>query len=316
VGTGLAVDTTGDIVVGGTFDTRADFNPGRGVFSIGNSGGADGYLVELDNTGAFKWAGSFAGNNDETLTDVAIDLSGNVLATGRYDGTVDFDPSKSGVDNAVAATTQAYTVKWDTTGALVWFAGFGGTGTTFGSAVAADRAGNVYTTGGFSDTADFDPRAGTVNVIAPATGAVFVSKLDPAGTFVFADSIGGSTDVEVGPGEIGVDKSQNIYTTGQYSGTQDFDPGAGTSNLTSAGLNDVFVSKIDSNGAFVFAKSMGGTTEDRGIGEALGYGNSILTTGSFTGTANFATSGGPLNLTSNGDSDIFVSRLDANGAPL
>ncbi len=315
-GDGLAVDTRGNMFIGGTFLARADFNKLGGGFTIGNSGGADGYMVALDSAGAFRWAGSFTGGSDQKLADMALDGGGNILASGRYGGTVDFDPRKKGTANAVASTDQGFTVKWDNNGAFVWIAGFGGASTTFATSVAADRDGNVYTTGNFQNTADFDPRGGTVNLVAAATGAVFISKLNAAGNFVWAKAIGGSTDVEVGPGEISVDKFENIYTTGQYTGTQDFDPSGGVSNLSSAGLNDVFVSKLDSSGARVYAKTMGGPAEDRAPGSALGFENEILITGRFAGTSNFATSGSPLNLTSNGLDDVFISKLDeTTGAP-
>jgi hypothetical protein len=316
---GLAVDRSGTAFVGGTFEGRVNFaDPTdlvNGVYVMSaNDGVADGYVARLDPGGELQWSGSFSGSTAKTLTDLALDDGGNVLATGLYSGTVDFNPKKASF-NAVAATQQAFALKWDGAGAFVWMGGLGGTGTTYGTAITADRAGNVYTVGQFSDVADFDPGLGTVNVTAPASGQTFVSKLDSAGAFVWAQAVGGSTDVGVAPGEVAVDKSQNVYTTGRFSGTQDFDPGAGTSNLTGAGLNDVFVSKLNASGAFVFARKMGGTTADAAQGTVLDRDGDLLVTGSFTGTANFATTGSALNLTSAGDEDGFVMRLTAAGDP-
>ena len=67
----------------------------------------------------------------------------------------------------------------------------------------------------------------------------------------------GGTDQDVGY-SVTVDSSGNIYTTGLFQGTVDFDPGAGTANLTSNGLHDVFVLKLNSSGNYVWAKSFGG----------------------------------------------------------
>jgi hypothetical protein len=316
---GLAVSRTGEVFVGGTFEGRVNFRDATNleddVFAMSASDGvADGYVAKLNDGGALVWSGSFSGNTPKTLTDLALDDGGNVLATGLYSGTVDFNPKKASF-NAVAATQQAYVLKWDASGTFVWMGGLGGTGTTYGTSITTDRAGNVYTVGQFSDVADFDPGLTTVNVTAPSTGQTFVSKLDSAGTFIWAQAIGGSTDVSVAPGEVAVDKAMNVYTIGRFGGTQDFDPGAGTSNLTSAGLNDVFVSKLDSSGALVFARKAGGTTADAARGTVLDRDGSLLLAGSFTGTANFATSGAPLNLTSAGDEDGFIMRLTAAGDP-
>jgi hypothetical protein len=309
---GLAVDHLGNMYVGGTFKARANFNP-NGVFSIGNSGGSDGFLVSLDSTGAFQWAGSFGGSGDDTINDLAGDDSGNVLATGQYFGSVDFDPGHGTSSVNVATTQQAYILKWDSTGAFVFADGIGGTGVATGSAVTVDRSNNVYATGTFTETADFDPSGGTFNLVAPSTGQVYVNKLDSSGALVWAKAIGGAASQASGPAEIAVDKAGNVYTNGTYTGTRDFDPNGGTTNLTTAGQNDVFVSKLNSAGNFVFAKSQGGTLDDTAVALVLDRDGDILTTGTFAGTSNFGTGGDTANLTSPGGNSIFVSKLDANG---
>jgi hypothetical protein len=66
-----------------------------------------------------------------------------------------------------------------------------------------------------------------------------------------------------------VDQNGNVYSTGNFSTTVDFDPGAGTYNLTSAGHADTFIGKLDANGNFVWAKRIGGTEDDFGTGIAV-----------------------------------------------
>jgi hypothetical protein len=73
-----------------------------------------------------------------------------------------------------------------------------------------------------------------------------------------------------------VDSSGNVYTTGGFLYTVDFDPGVGTSNLISAGLNDIFILKLDAAGNFLWAKSMGGTDTDRGISISVDGSGNIL----------------------------------------
>ncbi|MEQ8815050.1 MAG: TauD/TfdA family dioxygenase [Thalassobaculum sp.] len=62
---------------------------------------------------------------------------------------------------------------------------------------------------------------------------------------------------------VAVDSSGNSYVTGYFDGTVDFDPGAGTTNLTGAGSVDVYIVKYDSSGALVWAKNVGGTNTDQ-----------------------------------------------------
>lgn len=312
VASGLAVTTDGQMRVGGSFQGRANFNP-DGRFRISSSGGDDGFITALDAAGAFQWAGSFGGSGDEAVADMALDDSGNVLATGRYSGTVDFDPTQ-GVNNNVASANEAYTLKWTSTGGFVFAAGFGGLGLDFGTSVTADRAGNVYTLGNFESSGDFDPSGSTFTLTGAATGTVFISKLDSAGAFVFAKAIGGAGSTDVGPAEISVDKNQNVYTTGRFIGTKDFDPSGATSNLVSQGADDVFVSKLDSAGAFLFAKAIGGMGDAFPTASVLDRDGNILVTGVFDGTISFPMSGGGSTAkVSGGGTDVFVTKLDSNG---
>ncbi len=104
-----------------------------------------------------------------------------------------------------------------------------------------DQIGNVYTTGMFVSTVDFDPGPSTFNLTSAGDRDVFVNKLDSAGNFVWAGQLGGSSeDFGIGIAVAG----GKIYTTGYFSGTADFDPGAGTHTLTSAGGRDIFVSQL------------------------------------------------------------------------
>ena len=125
---------------------------------------------------------------------------------------------------------------------LVWAKSLGGTNSDIGIAIATDAAGNVYTTGQFTGTVDFDPNAGVANLTSAGSYDVFISKLDAAGNLVWAKTFGGTAgDYCKG---VSVDAVGNIYTTGQFAGTADFDPNAGVTNLTTAGNYDVFIHKM------------------------------------------------------------------------
>lgn len=115
----------------------------------------------------------------------------------------------------------------------------GGTSADYGYSVKVDASGNVYTTGNFSGTVDFNTGTGTYNLTSVGLLDIFISKLDASGNFVWAKNFGGSSG-----NSIIVDALSNVYVTGYFSGTKYFDPGTGTFNLTSAGSYDIFIQKL------------------------------------------------------------------------
>lgn len=125
---------------------------------------------------------------------------------------------------------------------LKWVKQIGAGSHDQGRSIAFDASGNVYTTGTFNGTVDFDPGPGTYFLTSTAVEDVFISKLDSSGNFIWAGKWGGAS-FDLGL-SIAVDSSGFVYTTGLFQGTVDFDPGAGTFNLT-ANFMDGFVVKLN-----------------------------------------------------------------------
>ncbi len=139
---------------------------------------------------------------------------------------------------------------------FAWVKQMGGAGGEVGNSITLDNNGNIYTTGSFFGTCDFDPGSGTYNLTSFGYYDIFVSKIDASGNFLWAKQMGGADRMR--GYSIAVDNNGNVYTTGDFYGTCDFDPGSGTYNLTSFGLNYTFLSKLNTTGNFVWAKQIGG----------------------------------------------------------
>jgi hypothetical protein len=105
------------------------------------------------------------------------------------------------------------------------------------------------------------------------------------------------------------DASGNVYTVGSFADVADMDPGAATFDLSSAGSDDIFISKLDAAGNFLCAARVGGTDVDYAYGVALDAGNNIFITGAFMNTADFDPSTGLAIHSSAGLEDIFVSAI-------
>ncbi|MCF8448321.1 MAG: T9SS type A sorting domain-containing protein [Taibaiella sp.] len=151
-------------------------------------------------------------------------------------------------------------------------------------ASAVDAAGNVYTTGRFQDTTDFDPGAGTVTLTPASTfNCAYVNKTDPNGNLIWAKAFTGVGDAF--GRAVAVDDTGNVYVTGSFTGTIDFDPGTGVSNRTSAGAEDYFRVTLNPSGNFISATSGGGGGQELGTAIATDHSGNLYISYDLAGSA-------------------------------
>jgi len=309
-GNAIALDHAGNVYITGQFEDTVDFDPGTGVTNMISAGFTDIFITKLDTAGNLVWAKQMGGPGTDGANGISIDASGNVYTTGVFSIIADFDPGVNVFDLTALGGSDIFVSKLDSSGNFVWAKQMGGPSTDQANGIAVDAAGNVYTVGAFTDSADFDPGSNTYEFYTTPyyLPDIFVSKLDASGNFVWAKQLGGLQSDN--GSSIAVDTMGNVYTTGYFYSKADFNPGTDTFYLTSAGANDIFVSKLDNSGNFVWAKQMGGTLGDQGSSISLDLAGNVFLTGYFTGTATF---GSGTSLTSAGQADVFVTKLNGGG---
>lgn len=311
-GTTIAVDSGGNVYIGGYFYGEADFDPGAGTTTLTPIGGVDFFLCKLDGAGNFVWAKQFGAYTGTNVFAIALSPDGNVHGTGDFRNTVDFDPGAGTFELTSSGGADVFVVTLDDSGSFLWAKQLGGTSSDRSTSIATDPGGNVCTAGYFNGTADFDPDPGeTFNLTPTGTYNSFVSKLDSSGDFVFAKLLGEGGHVNCLA--IATDSAGSVYTTGSFGFTADFDPGAGDFDLTAIGGGDVFISKLDSSGNFGWARSIGNGAAQEGRSLAVDANGAVWTTGHFHGTLDFDPGPGTFFLDSSGSGDIFVSKLDGSG---
>jgi hypothetical protein len=122
-------------------------------------------------------AQQFGGTSSEEGFSISLDASGNIYSVGSFQGTADFDPGPSTFNLISAGYQDIYISKLDASGDFVWVKHCGGTGWDEGRSITTDPSGNIYTTGFFSDTADFNPGTASFNLSSAGLLDVFVHKL-------------------------------------------------------------------------------------------------------------------------------------------
>jgi hypothetical protein len=318
-GTSITFDASGNVYTTGYFQDTVDFDPGPGVFNLSSSAG-EVFILKLDPSGNFIWAKSVGGASYYEKPSITFDGFANVCITGIFENIGDFDPGQGTFYLSSNGNFDIFILKLDLSGNFVWAKSLGGSGEEYSGSLSVDGIGNVYITGGFKGTVDFDPSAGIFNMTSFGFGGqdIFVLKLNPSGNFNWAKRLGGiGEDIGI---SIVSDASGNVYTTGYFcegfsSPTADFDPGPGTYYLvTSSSSVGFYISKLDALGNFVWAKSIS-DGETTGMSIKLDTLGNVYATGFFSAAVDFDP--GPnihiLAPTTGIDNDIFILKLDISG---
>lgn len=307
----IAFDSNSNVYTTGTFEGVVDFNPGVGTYSFTCLGNYDIYISKLDSLGNFVWAKQIAGIDDERVMKIRVSSSGYIYITGMFRGTTDFDPG-IGINNLTSSSDyNAFVLKLDANGELIWVKQFEGVNRSDAGSIAIDISENIYVIGTFAGTTDFDPGIGIYNLTSTDVQDVYITKLNSNGDYIWAKQLGGLGS-EWG-NEIAVDNIGNVYSIGWFYGVGDYDPGVGVYNLIPVGGADIFVSKLNSSGDFAWAKNYGSSGVEIGSGIAVDALGDVYITGAYEGTIDFDPNGGTYNLTSNGNRDIFISKLTSSG---
>lgn len=256
----------------------------------------------------YVWGRAILGSGYMNLGYSAIDAPGNVYMAGTFDQWVDFDPGPDSASLTAAGGFDAFVNKLDSSGNLVWTIQLGGPGADRGEYVKVDVLGNVYVTGSFSGTVDFDPGPGTASLSSAAGTDAFVAKYDAAGNYIWAVSFAES-DNSTGK-VLTVDDNANVYVTGNFSGIISF---TNSVSYTSLGGNDVFICKLNANGQLVWGQRIGGNSLDNATGIVADVTGNVFACGMFeNGTIDLDPGPDSANYLA-GTSIVYLVKLNANG---
>ncbi|MFO0907776.1 MAG: hypothetical protein U0794_05345 [Isosphaeraceae bacterium] len=297
-GRSVAIDAAGNVYATGFFSGVGDV----GGVTVPNSGGRDIVVAKLDTNGNTVWAKSFGGGNNDLGQAIAVDSSGGLYLTGSFQGSVVF----GGTTLVSSGSTDTFVAKLDqTAGNVAWAKRMGGVGQDSAFSISVDGAGSVFTTGIFSNTASFGP---SITKTSAGDTDIFVTKMDNNGNVLWTSAFGGlghddgTAVVQDGAG--------GVYLTGDIIGNVAFGSTV-LYNASLTGTNDAFVARLNASGNVVWAKNFGGPQYDAGFHITRDSVGNVYTTGVFQATGSFPWLGTVL--TSNGDYDVYIVKMDPNG---
>ena len=311
-GYAITLDSAKNIYITGIFFGSLDFDPGPGVTTLTSAGNEDVFIAKFDNNGNFIWAKKIGGPSNDFCNAIMLDRSGNIYINGYFDGTSDFDPDNGVYNMTSDGSTDIYVCKLTNNGSFLWAKRIGGPSSEAAYSIGLDAQNNIYATGFFWGTVDFDPGPAVYNLVSNGFGDGFILKMNTNGDFIKAGKLGGNNQVRCT--SLKLDHSGNMYVTGHFDGDANFDPGPGISLLSSPiGNEDVFVAKYNLNFDLVWVKQIAGPSFQKSFSVDVDAVDNVYITGHYNGSADFDPGPGTHILIATGDPDIFVLKLNSTG---
>ncbi|MEZ4740226.1 MAG: SBBP repeat-containing protein [Flavobacteriales bacterium] len=310
-GMAMVTDALGNVYVCGNVNGVADFDPGPDTVLNASAGiNGDNYLVKYGPSGNYLWHLAVGGSGTEIPKGLALDHSGNLLMVGRFDSYFDWDPGIGEAFFGSAGSTDGFVAKYDTSGNYLWAQRIGGSSHDEAYGVTVDANDNVYVTGWMNGTIDFDNGPEVLALTNPGgPWDAYCVRYDPSGQVQWVRGIQGAGAQR---GMSLVYLGGHVYFYGVFSGVTVVH---GTHTLTSSGQGDDYLCKLDTSGAVVWARNLGGPENEQA--EAIrSDGTHLYITGTFAGTIDADPGPGVLPLASIGGRSQHYTKLDTAGNAL
>jgi len=314
----VVVSSSDDIFIAGSFMGTMDLDPSPGgIVERTSNGEVDIFIVTMDYDGGYLWGCAIGGSGWDRGSDIALDeATSSYYLTGCFEDTVDFDPNLAMEDyHASNGSQDIFLSKYVlNTNAYYWTQTWGGSEEDDSNGMAVDGASIVYVTGSFRDTVDFNPGAGVESRTSQGMDEAFLGTFTSAAAFNWVKTWGGAgTDIALSVCASPV--LSEAWVCGVFNGTVDFDPEGPVDNRTSNGMADSFLCGYTGAGVRNFTDTWGGAETD--FATDLAYrttADKLVVTGYFRDVIDFDPGASTTERASNGEQDVYLSCLSADGA--
>ncbi|WP_420574633.1 SBBP repeat-containing protein [Kordia sp.] len=176
----IAIDSNGDLLISGGFRGTTDLDPSAATFSATSEGNVDALILKLDTNGNFVWANTFGANGTDVGESIAVDENDNVYTVGTFGGTISFNTDTGVFDLVSNGNVDIFIHQQDASGNFMSAYPIGGTGFDTPETIMINADSEIFLTGSYSRTVDFDLNSGTTNLVSNGSRDIFVAKFDLA----------------------------------------------------------------------------------------------------------------------------------------
>ena len=299
----VAVDPMGHVYLGCHSDSK-DL-PGSNIHPYKMAGGMDAFIVKLSNSGKeVAYIAQLGGKKWDAVQGIIADSLSNIYAVGTTYSS-NFSVTKNGFQKKFGGKSDAFVVKLDQEGAVLWSTYLGGKEDEDGRGIAFDKQGNIHIIGRTAST-DFPVTEDAIQSQSAGGIDAFVTSFDPDGHVLNSTYFGGSGD-DIGH-SIVIDRGDQIY----FGGTTNSNdlPMVNPFQGEIKAEKDIFFARIAKDRSSIdFASYWGGEDEDQLYGLDIDEGGNLFAMG-VTYSLDFPTTNGTFQETHGGESDTFVSKFN------
>ncbi|MBK7149457.1 MAG: T9SS type A sorting domain-containing protein [Bacteroidetes bacterium] len=243
-------------------------------------------------------------------------ISGNVSIVGSFSGNLDVSPGPLNVIiSSTSGSEDIFVATYNASGVNQSNLKLGGTGSDAGFGIAIDSASNMYLSGRFQNTVDFDLTAANSNTTSNGSYDAFVVKYSNSFALQFINQFGGQGSWDISYA-LAIDPAGNVYTTGNFSGTADADPGSGTQNVytSNGGTANGYVMKYTPAGALAWIYRAASGNESALMTVALDAAGNVYTTGNVAGTFDADNTAAAYLINQGGSQSTVLVKLSNSGS--
>lgn len=300
----VKTDKNNNIFISGNFYIKADFDPSSNSYNLISKGICDAFLLKLSSKGDFVWANQFGGKSFDDASVIEIYQNEMIYMTGTFTDTI-YNPITKAPINISNGFSDVYFAKFNQNGSLLWSKSFGGKSEDFGFGMAINSKGQVYLTGEYSSTVDFDPGIPVDEHSSKNGPNTFISKFDSLGNYQKVITIK-SEGIDHG-NSIAIDQNDNFIICGTSFGMMEIGIDSLKYNFNG---NGALVAKFDSSSQLVWVNSFGNSIMNTGNQITCDRNNDIYLIGVFEDTISL----GHFQFYSEGQGDVFIAKLTSAGA--
>ncbi len=306
-----AYDESGNLYVGGYFQSNIDLDFGPGEAILTPVGSYDAFVAKYNAFGEFQWARRIGGSSGDQVNGIYF-ANGELVVTGFFLGTTIFNSPLFNPQLVSNGSSDIFVVRYSTTGNIVTSPiKIGGTGNDEAAGVKVDAVGNIYLFGAIGSANVNFNLSGSTLLSSSGSNDGFVAKYDVNYTVQWVKGYGGGVGINDIVYDLDIDQQGNVYAVGEFGGAvSNFNNGV---TLNTAGNADGFVAKINNLGNTLWARRIGSTGNDMIRNLKLDGKGAAYISGTFSsGPVNLNPNGTAINFSSLGSTDGFVSKLDTN----